>query len=255
MDKVCLMIETNVKNIEGDSYLYYFKSRVRYSETDIEGWLSLNGVINYLQDCSTFQSEDLGVGISHLNKIHRAWLLSSWQIIIDRYPKLGEEITVGTQAYGCTPMFGKRNFVIKDDNGKFCVRANSLWVLVNTETGRMVRIEAADFEMYGRHEPIQMEYADRKIKIPKKGEIAESFTVRHYHLDTNNHVNNGQYVVMAREFVPEDFKVYCMRAEYKKAAVLGDVIVPHIYDIEKGYIVTLCDEADNIYAAISLESK
>ena len=42
--------------------MYTFDSRIRYSETDETGALSLLGVINYMQDCSTFQSEDIGLG-------------------------------------------------------------------------------------------------------------------------------------------------------------------------------------------------
>ena len=64
--------------------MYSFDSRVRYSEVDEDRKLSLTGVINYLQDCSTFQSEDLNQGIDYLTKKHRAWLLASWQIIVDR---------------------------------------------------------------------------------------------------------------------------------------------------------------------------
>ena len=37
--------------------MYQFDSRVRYSETGENGELTLTGMINYLQDCSTFQSE------------------------------------------------------------------------------------------------------------------------------------------------------------------------------------------------------
>ena len=41
-----------------------------------------------------------------------------------------------------------------------------------------------------------------------------------HHLDTNHHVNNCQYICMAEDFLPEDFKVYQMRAEYKMQAKL-----------------------------------
>ena len=51
-----------------ESDMYTFDSRVRYSETDEEGNLSVVGIMNYLQDCSTFQSEDLKLGISYLNE-------------------------------------------------------------------------------------------------------------------------------------------------------------------------------------------
>ena len=80
--------------------MYTFDSRVRYSETDIDGRLSLDGIINYMQDCTNFQSEDLGVGIEFLTRTQTMWGLNSWQIVIDEYPFMGEHITIGTQAYG-----------------------------------------------------------------------------------------------------------------------------------------------------------
>jgi len=43
--------------------MYTFESRVRYSEMDEFGKLSVTGIMNYLQDCSTFQSEDLKLGL------------------------------------------------------------------------------------------------------------------------------------------------------------------------------------------------
>ena len=54
--------------------MYTFNSRVRYSETDEYGQLSLVGIINYMQDCSTFQSEDARVGVEYLDSNHKAWL-------------------------------------------------------------------------------------------------------------------------------------------------------------------------------------
>ena len=52
--------------------MYTINSRVRYSETDERGQLSLTGIINYMQDCSTFQSEDARVGVEYLDTGHRA---------------------------------------------------------------------------------------------------------------------------------------------------------------------------------------
>ena len=51
--------------------IYTFDSRVRYSEVDHQGTLTLPAMMNYLQDCSTFQSEDIGVGLSALRERKR----------------------------------------------------------------------------------------------------------------------------------------------------------------------------------------
>ena len=71
--------------------MYEFDSRVRYSEVDHHGTMTVPALINYFQDCSTFQSEDLGIGTTVLKEEKRAWLLSYWQVILSRKPELGED--------------------------------------------------------------------------------------------------------------------------------------------------------------------
>lgn len=46
--------------------MYTFESRVRFSEVDHTEMLTLPSLVNYFQDCSTFQSEDIGLGIDVL---------------------------------------------------------------------------------------------------------------------------------------------------------------------------------------------
>ena len=66
---------------------YSFKGRVRYSEIGEDGCLTLPGIQNYYQDCCTFQSENIGQGMEALEERQRAWVLSSWQIVVNRYPE------------------------------------------------------------------------------------------------------------------------------------------------------------------------
>ncbi len=44
---------------------------------------------------------------------------------------------------------------------------------------------------------IEMDYAPRKIALPKEREVQNAFSVQKHHLDTNHHVNNCQYIRMA----------------------------------------------------------
>ena len=55
---------------------YSFSGRVRYSEIGENGLLTLPGVLNYFQDCSTFQSEEVGLGMEVLKEWKRFWVLS-----------------------------------------------------------------------------------------------------------------------------------------------------------------------------------
>ena len=237
--------------------MYSFDSRVRYSETDEKGGLSVTGIINYLQDCSTFQSEDLGLGIEYLKQNHRAWWLSSWQIVIGRRPALGEEIVISTWPYDFKGMYGYRNFTIQDKAGNYLVKANSIWFFFDTEAGRPVKVQEKDIRGYGtgEQEKLEMEYAPRRITVPAEYELMAPITVGKHHIDTNHHVNNAQYVEIAREVLPDHFEVSELRIEYKKAAVLGDTVMPHVSRTDVGYVVSLCDTQDNPYAVIWLREQ
>ena len=73
-----------------------------------------------------------------------------------------------------------------------------------------------------------------------------SIVVSGEHLDTNNHVNNAQYIAFATTQLPADYKTKTFRAEYKMQSKLGDKIYPVVKTTEKGYIVVLYDEAGNV---------
>lgn len=211
--------------------MYTFDSRVRYSETAEDGRLSVDAIIDYMQDCTNFQSEDLSVGLEFHKERGLMWVLNSWQIVIEQYPKMGEYITVGTQATGFEKMLGFRNFLITDQQGACVAKANSNWVLMDLKKGRPMIVTPEIAEVYGTAEPLEMEYAPRKIRIPEGGVPKEEILVHEYHLDTNHHVNNRQYVQMAMVFLEQGMRVKELRAEYKKQAVLGDRITPVVYAV------------------------
>lgn len=238
--------------------MYTFNSRVRYSETDEYGRLSATGIMDYLQDCSTFQSEDLGLGISYLERSERAWWLSAWQIVIDRYPVMGEEIVVGTWPYAFKGMYGYRNFVIMDRGGNYLVRADSTWFFFDTSAQRPVKVQEADIRGYGsgEEEKLEMEYAPRKIQVPAEYETGEPILIAKHHIDTNHHVNNAKYMEIARELIPDRYVIKKLRVEYKKAAVFGDVVIPHIGKTEQlDYVISLCDQEGEPFAIIWLSKQ
>lgn len=234
--------------------MYSFDSRVRYSEVDVNQELTLTGIINYLQDCSTFQSEDLNLGLDYLKACSRAWWLSSWQIVIGRKPRFGEEIVISTWPYDFKGIYGYRNFTIRDKQGNDLVKANSIWFFFDTAAGRPVKVQEQDIRGYGagEEEKLDMEYAPRRIALPESWEEGEPIPVVVHHIDTNHHVNNAMYVEIAKEALTEDVKIRELRVEYKKAAVLGDIIYPRISRQGGEYTVSLCDKNGTPYAVIWL---
>ncbi len=234
--------------------MYTFQSRIRYSESDCEGRLSLASLLNYFQDCSTFQSEDLGLGLGYMKEQNMVWVLSSWQIVVERYPKMGEWVEVGTLPYEFKGFLGYRNFFMKNERGEYLAKANSLWSLLDIGTGKPSKPTDAMYRGYVVEEKIPMEYAPRRIFLPEGGKMQADVVVKKHHLDTNHHVNNGQYVDIAMAYLPEDFVVGQLRAEYKQQAYLEDVFHPYVVKEGNRVCVSLMDETDKPYAIVEFSS-
>lgn len=227
--------------------MYSFDSRIRYSETDSNAILTLEALIDYFQDCSTFQTQDGPATMEYLREKGIAWVLNSWQIEIKRMPRLCEEVTIGTIPYMLKGPLGLRNFFMKTQEGEMLAVANSVWTLFDFIKGVPTRVTPEIVAAYPLEDKLDMVYEDRKISIPE-GEIfkGEEILVRKNHLDTNNHVNNGQYIRMAIDSLGQKTgKVVSMRAEYKKQALLGDVLYPVVISSNIGdnkvYTVSLQD--------------
>ena len=232
---------------------YHFNGRVRYSETDEKGLLTLPGILNYFQDCCTFHSEDIGQGMDVLKKRSRVWMLSSWQVVIDRYPAMGEKLVISTAPYDFKGFIGMRNFTLDTMDGERLAWANTYWTHINTATGLPAKLTSEDTEGYINAARLEMDYAPRKISLPEKREKMNEIVIQKHHLDTNHHVNNCQYVQIAEDFLPEDFEIRQMRAEYKKQALLGDEIIPQVSHAEGIYTVALCDSDGKPYAVVEFQ--
>ncbi len=230
--------------------VHEFQSFVRYSECDQKGDLTLDSIVNYFQDVSSFQGEYGGIGIDYLKENHLAWMLSFWQIILDHSPHLAEKVTAQTWAYDFKGFYGLRNFTLLDASAKMAAWANSVWVLFDTEKQKPVQVPQHILDVYGTNPKLDMDYASRKVPDIKDGTRMPSFIVERHHLDTNRHVNNRQYISMAMEYLPEDFRIRELRVEYKKQALLGDEICPVVHREDGKLVIALRGENGRSYAVV-----
>ena len=123
---------------------YSCNSRIRYSEVGADYNLTMLSLLDYFQDASIFNSEAVGRDFRVLDRENRAWFLSSWQIVVDRYPSFGETVTISTWPYDFRNVFGDRNFLMTDENGNRLAWANSIWVYTDTSNGRAVRVPQSE---------------------------------------------------------------------------------------------------------------
>ena len=230
--------------------MYELKSKVRYSEANAKSELTYHALLNYLQDSSTLHSEELGESGAQLLEKNMAWVLSFWQICIEDMPRLSEDISVKTWPYQTKGLFGLRNFCMENAKGDTIVKVNSIWVLIDPRSGRPIRIPDEVSAHYPDEPKLDMDYCDRKVVVPEAYEEKDGVIVPKYFIDTNNHVNNARYVMLAEQYLPEGFRVKEIRVEYKIAAVLGDMMIPRVTIEEDQTTVAFVTSAGKLYAAI-----
>ena len=244
--------------------MYSFESRVRYSEIGEGGRLSVPAVINYMQDCSTFQSEKYGIGVAHAMETGLAWMLSGWRIEVRELPRLGEPISISTWATAFNGLSASRNFTIKsarEPEAEPLVRADSGWFLFDANKGRPTRVPESESAAYVKDakddSPLDMPAAPRMIKVSGEGEAAAPVTVTGALIDTNHHVNNAQYVSLAFGVLEQaPGAPFTLEVRYSRAAKLGDVIYPHVHHEElngaPATVVTLDAEDGKPYASVRI---
>lgn len=231
---------------------FSYDTQIRFSDTDASRTVSPGGILDLLQDCTNLQSEVLGVGVDYQFQMKRAWMLSGWQVRIRGQLMIGDIIKVSTWAKGFERLFASRAFSIY--RGEECiVEAESDWFVFDMENKRIARIEERDSKFYPVVEEGLEEGARKKVEPDKDATVQDSFIVRNYHLDLNQHVNNAWYVKIAGEYLKKDDRVTFLRVEYRKAAKLHDILYAKVKERQKQLYVEFVNESDATYATVIFE--
>ena len=239
--------------------MYSFHSRVRYSECDDAGRLSVMGMMNYLQDCSTFHSDTVGLGLETMRARNQGWILAAWYIEVDRLPAYGEGITVSTHCHEMGHLKALRNFSIADETGALVVRADSQWYLYDLAAARVMRIPEEQQRAYAHPEPrLAMGPMGRKIPVEGPATPATPVVATRQLLDTNHHVNNAQYVLIAQDALEElgcAAPLARLSVQYRSMALLGDTLVPEVHEAPGGHTVALTDGGATTYAVVRFQDR
>lgn len=236
--------------------MYSYEMNAGYSVMDESLRMKVTSILDCFQDAAIFEAENGGkINTRYLNEKNLVWLLSAWQIVIDRRPALNERIKVTTSPYDFKGFLGYRNFTIEGADDEVIVKAASIWTLIDTTRLMPAKPTQELLDGYDLSEKLVMDYAPRKIAILGEGVEQEPFPVRKYQIDSNRHVNNVEYVKMALEFVDAPGQIRELRVEYKKAAHFGDLIVPVVYGGDEKTQVQLKDTEGGLFAMVEFSLK
>lgn len=239
--------------------MYSFDSRVRYSECDENGMLALVPMMNYLQDCSTFQNETVGRGLGGLRRNHLGWVLAAWLIQIDSLPRFCDAITTSTWCYAMRRLQAERCFEIRGADGTTHVRADSQWYMYDFSQRRVTGIpQAESVFLEGDGRPDDLPQIPRRLRLRGEGTQTSAIAITEQHLDTNRHVNNAEYVrfaLLAAGELGRAMDPARLDVQYRSMALLGDTLHPVVYDGDNEITVSINGADGKPRAIVRMEGR
>lgn len=167
---------------------------VHLFDTDAHGTLSVRGLWDFLQETAGYHTQLLGVAPEDLRPQGLAWILSRLRMQVQRYPALGERVTVRTWPTGVDRLFALRDFTMRDAAGSVIASAASAWLAITLDTLRPVRVQTI-FNPPGMDSlPRALDANMERLPGPASVQSESVFAVRFGDLDANRHVGNSRYV-------------------------------------------------------------
>lgn len=218
---------------------------LHYYDVDKNLRANMSTIINILSDIGTKQSEELGSGMSLLLDQNMTWVFYNYHIKIFRSPVYGEKLYVSTEPTGFKKYYALRNYEIKDSNGNVIVSANAIFLLINIEKRRMMRIPEEQYEIYGVDGDLKGDFKIPKLERLEEFKYEDKFKVRYTDIDSNNHVNNTKYIDWSIETLPEEivnnYVLDEVRVTFEKECKYGEEVkvFTDIREEEGGALVTV----------------
>lgn len=162
-------------------------------DCDMTGHWRPSAILEAMQEAAGMHSLLLGCGREDLIKQNTVWVLSRCELHMDRYPSVGEKITVSTFPMPVRICFFPRYFVITDERGEVIGKAGTLWLLLDIQTRHMLQPGAvANLIPDNRDLSVPM-HLPATVGALQGEEFVSEYSPVYTDLDINGHVNNTRY--------------------------------------------------------------
>ncbi len=248
--------------------MYEMSCSVRFSETERNGVMSMDGLLRLFQDVGYAHALERGFGLDYTRRTRCTWYLLSWQINAFRMPRAGEKIRLATCIYDMRASLAHKSIAMYDAGGNCLALGDTMWVYMNVDRQEPVVPENIvgdalqgggvwlneDFdrkiEPFGTNMPSS---ASRRIKMPADSTQMPPCRIEPYLLDTNGHANNVRLTEFAMRISGADNES-CrgLRAEFKEQVKADSMVYPLIkkdrHDNETVTTIAFKNDADHTMA-------
>lgn len=213
-------------------------------------------ILEYLENIAAYHSDSVGYGVNTTKQTNLNWLLLDWKVKVLKRPKYGQELEIHTWSRKIEKFYAYRDFEIYDEQMNLCAIATSKWLLVNSKTGKISRVDSEMAEKY-QSEIDKMVFENEeitKMNIPENFENEIIYQVQRRDIDVIGHMHNLYYLDIAYEALPKD--IYeerhfdNVRIMYKKETKLGEKVVGKYSNVEGKNVVVIQSEDGKVLHSI-----
>ena len=172
---------------------YQETALIRTRDCDLNGVWRFSAILEAMQEAAGAHSTSMGWGREQLLRHGAVWVLARTEVRMDRYPSVGESVTLDTFHMPDRHRLFPRYFIMTDEAGKQIGTAATLWMVMNLETRAAISPESVGMALPDNRDVKPPMGFPSPIR-PVEGEPRISACRAAYSdLDVNGHVNNTKY--------------------------------------------------------------
>lgn len=221
----------------------FFKTYdVLYYDSDVNENIKMVSLMKIFGDISSIHEEELAhEGIKYLKENKLSWIIYSYSIDIKKSIKYRSKIKVETYLEGIKKFYASRVYKIYDENNNFLAEGKIIFLLIDLEKRKAVRIPKEYCELINMSDCGEVELKSTKVEKLVREDLEALISVRRSDIDFNKHVNNTKYLEWTMEATPEcildDYSLISAKIKYEKEVRLGENvnIICQWDEIEEGY--------------------
>ena len=213
-------------------------------------------ILEYLENIAAYHSDSVGYGVNTTKQTNLNWLLLDWKVKVLKRPKYGQELEIHTWSRKIEKFYAYRDFEVYDEQMNLCAIATSKWLLVNSKTGKISRVDLEMAEKYQSESDKSVFENEEitKINIPENFENEIIYQVQRRDIDVIGHMHNLYYLDIAYEALPKE--IYDkrpfdnIRIMYKKETKLGEKVVGKYSNVGGRNVVVIQSEDEKVLHSI-----
>ena len=172
---------------------FEYSMKIPFDMSDVNGYIKIPQLILLSLQVSGMQSIELGMSDMYiLENYNLVWIITDYNMKIERLPVFDEKITIETYAKSHNRLFCYRAFNIKDEAGNTIIEMVATFVLMDRDTRKVHPVMSEITDAF------DSEFSKTMLRGPRfkelEGGVEQEYRVRFYDLDMNGHVNNSKYL-------------------------------------------------------------